>query len=150
MKTQTTTQKNYYYDWKCEEHYFDPAKPGDYDAAIECDGNIDSTTGICKKCGQQGRRFEYTTEHGIVWYQVSARNHDKTVQFSCIVDGEINDEEYNRKLVSALRRIGCRLNGVWFDGCKNPDGYDGHYGYYLNNKKGGGFSVNGKFSIERI
>ena len=149
MKTQTTTHKNYYYDFRCDDLNFNPEKPGDYDAVMECGGDIDNN-GKCKKCGKQSPRFEYTTEHGTVWCRVESRNHDKSAEFSCVVDGEVNREEYDKKLVSALRRIGCRLNGVWMDGCKNPDGYDGHYGRFLDRKIGGGFSVGGRFSVCRI
>ena len=149
MKTQTTIRTKYYYDLQCHNMEFSSDKPGDYYAAIECDGYIDET-GICKKCGRQASRYEYTTEHGIVWYQVESRNREGAAQFSCTVDGEDDSEEYDRKLISALRRLGCRLNGVWFDSCRNPDGYDGYYGTFLTQKMGGGFSIHGRFSINRI
>jgi hypothetical protein len=128
MKTKTVKNTEYYYDTKCL-----------------CGGWIDSNTGICKKCGQAGERREYETETGIIWYEVATRH--GTARFSCEA-GE--DEEYNRKLVSALRRCGCRLNGVWMDGCAQPDSCDGNYGYYIPQNRGGGFSVNGRFSIEKI
>jgi len=146
MKTKTRIETTTYYDHRCEAVEMVNREQGQEPDIFECDGTVDHTTGICRKCGHQNNRESFEEEIGVVYYRVSVSGRD-SAEFHCNAG---DDDEYDRKIVAAIKRAGGSGNGVWMDGCKNPDGHDGHYGRFLDRKLGGGFSVHGRFSVERI
>ncbi len=88
------------------------------------------------------------TSENFCRYQVTVRGIDGSKTFKFFDDDF--DSEYERKIVSALKKLGCYLNGILLDGCDQPDGCDGYFGKFLSRKVGGGFSPNGRFSIRKI
>lgn len=143
MKTKTTIINHSEYMSQCDRVIYPETRDG---TPRECHGSVGTATGICKKCGQQNMKHEWSEESGIVCMRVELSKGD-IAEFHYQAG---DDEEYDRKLIAAIKRAGGSGNGVWMDGCKNPDGNDGTYGRFLDRKMGGGFSVYGRFSVNRI
>ena len=129
---------------KKRDYYYHPECGG----AGMCDGHVDERTGICGQCGEQAEKNWITVERGTIWYRVDANR--TTRRFSIAVDGCVDQEQYERKLIAALKRAGADCDSTWMDGCKQPDGRDGYYGHSLPQKLGGGFSPDGRFCVRRI
>jgi len=149
MKTKIEKIKNVIYDFKCSEWTGSFQNGQESEPVItNCNGELDAN-GVCKKCGHQNKPISEYDLVGTIWYRVENNKNSKTAEFS--VDANEKDTEiFEKKLISAMRRTGVKLNGVWEDGCKNPDGYDGYFGYYLSQKIGGGFNPDGRYSLTKI
>ena len=151
MKTKLKTETWNGFELYCSTIIGDENAPDYYEKAKPCGGHLD-LNGICKQCGKLAESHTYTNKSGLAYYQVtvSHRDGDRTAKFSAKYDENQPTDEYDRKLIAALKRAGGNGNAVWMDGCKQPGSYNGTFGWSVPQNRGGGFSCNERFLVEMI